>query len=193
MAVRDVDRVAKVLGARADLRLSWNGEGLDRLLDADHARLVEVVASLLRRNGWEVAIEVTFWIRGERGSIDVLGWHTGARSVLVVEVKSVVPDHQAMLSALDRKTRLAIEIGRERGWKPIAAARLLAIRDTRTSRRRVDQLRETYAVAFSHRTLAVRQWIVDPDPTRPLSGLMFVSDVQGMSTRHRVARRPPAG
>jgi hypothetical protein len=30
---------------------------------------------MLRSDGWDVAVEVTFWIRGERGSIDVLGWH----------------------------------------------------------------------------------------------------------------------
>jgi transcriptional regulator with XRE-family HTH domain len=70
-----LDKVSQALGARLDLRLSWNGEALDRLLDGDHARLVETTAASLRRAGWEVAAEVTFWIRGERGSVDVLAWH----------------------------------------------------------------------------------------------------------------------
>ena len=72
--IGDLERVAEPLGARVDLRLGWNGEALDRLLDGDHARLVELVAAMLRANGWEVAIEVTFWIRGERGSVDILAF-----------------------------------------------------------------------------------------------------------------------
>jgi transcriptional regulator with XRE-family HTH domain len=130
MPVRDLDSVAQVLGARTDLRLSWNGEALDRLLDGEHAGVVETVARMLRSDGWDVAVEVTFWIRGERGSIDVLGWHPRERIVLVVEVKSVVPDQQAMLAALDRKLRLGLEIGGERGLDGVAAARLLVIKES---------------------------------------------------------------
>jgi len=110
MPSRDLDEVAKALGATTDLRLNWNGEALDRLLDGAHARIVEVVAAQLRTLGWEVVLEATFFIRGERGSIDVLAWHAGSRVVLVIEVKSVVPDIQAMLTSLDRKARLAREI-----------------------------------------------------------------------------------
>jgi transcriptional regulator with XRE-family HTH domain len=39
-----LDAVAKALSARLDVLLSWNGEGLDRLLDADHTAIVELVA-----------------------------------------------------------------------------------------------------------------------------------------------------
>lgn len=79
MPVRDLERVAQAVGARTDLRLSWNGEALDRLLDADHARLVEAISETLGANGWVVTLEATFWIRGERGSIDVLAWHEQTR------------------------------------------------------------------------------------------------------------------
>jgi hypothetical protein len=42
----------------------------------------------------------------------------------------VVPDQQAMLAALDRKLRLGLEIGRERGLDGVAAARLLVIKES---------------------------------------------------------------
>jgi transcriptional regulator with XRE-family HTH domain len=58
-------RASAALGAVVDLRLRWNAEQLDRLLDDAHARLVDVVAQL-RRCGWEVAVEVSFSIWGER-------------------------------------------------------------------------------------------------------------------------------
>src|SRR5687767_8239026 len=97
-----LERVAQTLGARMVVRLDWNGEGLDRLLDADHAALVERSAAMFRAAGWDVAAEVTFWIRGERGSVDLLAWHVATSALVVVEVKSVVPDVQATFMAFDR-------------------------------------------------------------------------------------------
>jgi transcriptional regulator with XRE-family HTH domain len=184
-----VDRIAGTLGAKSDLRLNWNGEALDRLIDADHARLVEIVAGFLRRAGWEVAAEVTFWIRGERGSVDLLAWHPGLRIVLVVEIKTVVPDQQAMLAAHDRKVRLGLEIARSRGWNGVAVGKLLVIRESRTSRRRVETHATTYATEYPDRAIAIRRWLENPDPSKLLRGLWFLSDDRGTSTRHRVRRR----
>jgi len=188
MPVRDLEKVAQALGARLNLWLDWNGEALDRLLDADHARLAELVATMLRVAGWEVILEATFWIRGERGSVDVLAWHPGSRIVLLVEIKSVVPDQQAMLAAFDRKSRLGFEIARERGWQPVAVGRLLVIGDSRTSRRRVARHPETYQTTFPHRAVEVRRWLARPVAESPLHGLLFLSSGQGMNTRHRVRR-----
>ena len=61
-------------------------------------------------------------------------------SLLVIEVKSVVPDLQAMLVTLDRKGRLAREIARDRGWQARTITRLLILPDDRTARRRVEEL-----------------------------------------------------
>ena len=52
---------------------------------------------------------------GERGSIDILAWHPLTRVLLVIEIKSVVPDIQATLAGLDRKVRPRSAIGEERG------------------------------------------------------------------------------
>jgi transcriptional regulator with XRE-family HTH domain len=105
--LRILRAVAAALGATLELKLRWHGEGLDRLLDEAHARLVDATVVLLREAGWDVAVEISFSIWGERGSIDVLAWHKATGSLLVIEVKSVVPDSQATLHGLDRKARLA--------------------------------------------------------------------------------------
>lgn len=113
VTVATLEKVGAPLGARVVCRLSWNGEGLDRLLDTAHAAIVEQVVRLLGGAGWLVATEVSFNHFGERGSIDVLAFHPASRLLLVVEVKSVVPDVQATLVTLDRKERLAPQIARE--------------------------------------------------------------------------------
>jgi transcriptional regulator with XRE-family HTH domain len=183
-----LDAVARALGARLSVALTWNGEGLDRLLDADHAALVDVVASTLRSLEWNVAVEVSFNIRGERGSIDVLAFHPATGIVLIVEVKSVVPDIQATVFTLDRKTRLGLEIAAERGWRGRAVGRILVVADGRTTRRRVARHAATFEAAFPARTSAVKRWLRRPDASA-FSGLWFLANDRGMSARQRVSRR----
>lgn len=140
---------------------------------------------ILASAGWEVATEVSFNIRGERGSIDILAYHPATGTLLVIEVKSVIPDMQAMLFGLDRKGRLAPEIAADRGWRVKTVSRLLVVPDDRTARRRVDAFRTTFATALPARTVAVRQWIHHPAGTT--SGVMFLSDERHASDRQRIS------
>ena len=186
-------RATSALGAEIDLLLRWRGERLDRLVDEHHAALVEVVVRILREGGWQVATEVSFSIWGERGSIDVLAFHPLQRVLLVVEVKSVVPDSQETLHRLDQKTRLGPVIGRDREWDATNVSRLLAIGESSTSRRRIARLAGTYDVAFPDRGRGVRRWLREPRDR--MSGLLFLSDDshdgrnQRSTARERV-RRP---
>jgi transcriptional regulator with XRE-family HTH domain len=187
LTVRALSRIAEGLGARVEVRLLWQAEGLDRLLDARHAALVDQVIELLSGLGWTCAAEVSFSIRGERGSIDVLAFHPASGSLLVVEVKSVVPDLQAMLVALDRKGRLAREIARERGWVAVSATRLLVLPDDRTARRRVDALATTFQAALPARTVEVRRWLKSPAGT--CHGVLFLAPQPAPVS----VKRPPQG
>ena len=180
--------VPAAVGARVDVRLLWQGEGLDRLLDAGHAELVDRMIALLTANDWLVATEVSFNIRGERGSIDVLALPSASRSLLVIEVKSVVPDLQEMLHGIDRKGRLAAGIARERAWQAATVTRLLAA-DDRTARRRVERHAATYQTALPARTTDILRWIRRPEGTR--HGVLFLSDAHHASVRHRVPRPTP--
>lgn len=155
-------RVAEGLGAALDVYIRWQGESLDRLLDAAHAGLVESIVKLLHRCGWETVVEASFSIEGERGSIDVFAFHPPTATALVVEVKSVVPDSQATIRSTDRKVRLARTVARARGWQPTNVARLLVIGDSSAARDRVAALGATYQVAFPMRGRAVQAWLANP-------------------------------
>jgi transcriptional regulator with XRE-family HTH domain len=186
VTIRLLDRVAAVLGARLVVTVLWQGEALDRLLDSGHARLVDWTIRWLTSKGWEAVPEVTFQIRGERSAVDVLARHrTGA--VLTVEVKSVVPDAQAMFATLDRKARLAREIALQRGWLDVTStSRLLVLPADRTSRRRVMALDAMFRAALPQRSIDLRRWV--RQPTGTISGVLFVSDVPDTGPRQRVAR-----
>lgn len=193
LTVRRLEALGEELGARVVVRLEWNGEDADRLLDGAHAALVDAVAAALVEHGWEVVPEATFAIYGERGSIDILAWHEASATLLVVEVKSVVPDMQSMLGSLDRKMRLADSIARSRGWRPGRIGCLLAIQDGTTARRRVEQHAATFDARFPDRAIEVRQFIRDPGAARrALRGLWFVP-ISTEATRGRRVRKPKAG
>ncbi|MEO5919286.1 MAG: hypothetical protein ABIQ17_06970, partial [Candidatus Limnocylindrales bacterium] len=166
MPIWKLERVAAALGARVSVRLEFNGDALDRLLDADHARLTERLIGVLRGNGWECSSEVTFAVYGERGSVDVLARHPPTGIILVIEVKTVVPDLQATLSTLDRKVRLSAGIAGRLGWNATVTGRLLVIADTRTSRRRVAGYAETLGAVLPDRSASVRKYLRAPDPVR---------------------------
>jgi hypothetical protein len=169
--------------------LTWQGEALDRLLDADHAALVDVVAATLRRLDWQVAVEVSFNIRGEWGSIDVFAFHPATGVILVVEVKSVVPDLQATIFTLDRKTRLALEIAAEHGWLGRSVGRILVVADGRTARRRVASHAATFDAAFPARAAEVKRWLRAPSAERGFSGLWFLAHDRDTGARQRMAAR----
>ena len=187
------ERAASALGANADLALRWEGAGLDWLQDEAHAAAVEALVRRLRAAGWEAAIEASFSVYGERGSIDVLGWHPPSRALLVVEVKSVVGDLQATLHGLDRKARLAPGVARERGWAARSTARLLVLPDTRTNRRRLAEHAATVDAALPDDGRRVTRWLAEPDGG-PVAHRWFLPDgraADGNGTwRRRVRVRP---
>lgn len=187
LPVRTLNRIAEALGARTSVRLLWQGEALDRLLDAAHAGLVDRVITILVEHGWEVVPEATFNHFGERGSIDILAWHPSTGALLIVEVKSVVPDMQALLAGVDRKQRIGRILGLELGWRVSTVSRLIVLPDDRTARRRVASHAATFDRTYPARTRAVRRWVAAPSGV--LAGILFLPSSQGTTARHRVGGR----
>ena len=173
--------IVSALGGYLSVRILYQGEGLDRLRDRRHAGLVESVVRRLIDEGWEVATEVSFNVFGERGVIDILAYHRATGTLLVVEVKTVVPDIGGSLATLDRKVRLAPQIAHERGWPVRHVARLLVLPEASTARRRIDSHTATFTNAFPVRGTEVNRWL--RAPTGPMSGLIFLSTARGGSTR----------
>lgn len=184
-----IERIGRALEARVIVRVDWRGEAIDRLLDSAHAALVDDTVRRLGRAGWIVETEVSFEIRGERGSIDVLAWHPVERVLLVVEVKSAFGDLQATLMVLDRKVRLAPVVARRFGWEVISVGRLLVVGEGRTARRVVDAHAALFRTAFPLRGRAAARWLAAPTRAR-FSGLLFSSPARRvrLTGRQRVRR-----
>jgi transcriptional regulator with XRE-family HTH domain len=148
-----VDRISlpavrRVAGA-LDLRLGWDagfrGSELARLRDADHARTGELLVRRLERLGWCVNAEVSFNSYGERGRIDILAYHPATRTLLVLEIKTVIVEVQAILGGLSVKQRVAPAVARSLGWRPAAVVPALVVTETTTNRRRLAEHERLFA------------------------------------------------
>jgi transcriptional regulator with XRE-family HTH domain len=194
MPVAKLRRIAAALDAELPIGFRWRGGDLDRLMDEGHASLVGMIAATLRALGWEVRIEVSYSVYGERGSIDVLAWHPTTRVLLVVEVKTELVAIEETLRKHDQKTRLAPRIATEQsGWKAIGTARLLVLPSLSTARRRVERHASVMDVAYPLRGMSLRRWM--GTPTGAAAGVLF-ADLAGVPgggrssiSRKRVRRR----
>jgi transcriptional regulator with XRE-family HTH domain len=187
--VERLTRVAAAVGGYLSVRILYQGEALDRLRDRRHAALVDLMVARLRRDGWEVATEVSFNVFGERGSIDILAFEPSTGVLLVIEVKTVVPDVGGMLATLDRKVRLARDLAKERGWPARTVGRLLVLPAESTARRRIEQHHATFRNAFPSRNVEVNRWL--RAPAGSLSGLLFVSSARPADTSRAFDRHSP--
>jgi transcriptional regulator with XRE-family HTH domain len=165
VSLRILRRVAAVLDIRVDLTPRWRAGDLDRLLNAKHSELHELVARWFddQLPDWVLAPEVSFSIYGERGVIDILAWHEPTRSLLVIELKTAIADVNELLGTLDRKKRLAAQVARERGWDPLTVSAWLIVSDTRTNRRRLDAHMAAIRNALPAGTWAIRRWLRRPE------------------------------
>jgi transcriptional regulator with XRE-family HTH domain len=189
-----VRRIIAALDATLVVEVRWRAGALERLLDEDHATLVERVAELLRKNGWLVELEVTYSEYGERGSYDVLAFHPGSGIILVVEVKTDVASTEATFRKLDEKVRLATTVaGKRFGWSARSVAKVVVLPEASTLRRRVARHAALFARVPPDRGTRIRSWLARPSGR--LAAMWFLSPgrgttlIRGRGGRERV-RRP---
>jgi transcriptional regulator with XRE-family HTH domain len=193
--VEQIVAVALELAADVDIVLRWNGTELDRLVNAGHSAMHELVARVLTETGWEIVPECSFSIWGERGVIDVVAWHAATRTLLIVELKTEIADVQRLIGTVDRYRRLAPEIAKDRGWDPLAIGVWVAVADSRTNRRRLAAHTTVLRAAFPTDGRTVAGWL--RSPSGGLRALSFLTDVRvtnrtaARSSRRRV--RPASG
>lgn len=161
--LRVVDDLVQKLGGDLRVTVRWRGGDIDRLMDEGHAALMGRAASMLEGAGWSVRPEVTFANYADRGSIDLLAWHPGASTVLVVEVKTELTSIEETLRTHDMKTRNALKVARERaGWEGRVAARLLVLPDSSTTRRRANRHDLVFRRAYPITGVAAKAWLREP-------------------------------
>lgn len=165
-----IRRISAALEISLQIEPRWRGGESARLLDEDHAHLIGRCAAVLPTVLWAKELEYTFNVYGERGAVDIVAWHAGARALLIVEVKSSIVDLQDLLSTLDRKVRLVPAlVANQYGWRPATVSKLVFAPATTRNRRTIAEHDRVLHVAFPARGREARRWVSQPDG--PLSAL----------------------
>lgn len=197
LSLRAVRSVASALDIRVDVHGRWRAGDLDRLLNAGHSALHESVARAFRGlPGWVTAPEVSFAVFGERGVIDILGWHAGRRALLVIELKTDISDVNELLGTAGRKRRLAVEAAAGLGWvqaggrgsRPTVSLWVI-VTPERTNRRRLEAHAAMVRSALPGTGRTMRAWL--RDPLGPVAALSFWPSGHGGTGRpaRRAVRR----
>jgi transcriptional regulator with XRE-family HTH domain len=161
--VSTVRTVAETLGTHLELLVRSASADVERLLNARHAAMQEALIREFRSvGGWQPFPEVSFSYYGERGVIDVLAWHAGTRSLLVIELKTALVDIGDLLGTMDRRSRLAWRIATDRGWEPTGVSGWVAMADSRTNRRHVAAHATTLRAKFPTDGRGVAGWLRRP-------------------------------
>jgi len=195
MSVDAIRAIGAVLEVRLDLVPHWRGGDLDRLMNARHSALHESVAGWFAAQcpDWIPVPEVSFSIYGERGIVDVLAWHAATRTLLVIELKTELVDVQEMLGTLDRKRRLARQIGLERDWAPRNVGVWLVMAASDMNRRRAAGHELTLRAALPQDGRAIRAWL--RRPVGPIAAFSFFANarpgngIRQLGGARRVRRR----
>jgi transcriptional regulator with XRE-family HTH domain len=194
--------LAGVLEIRLELVASWRGADGARIVNERHSRMHELVAARLAATpGWESATEVTFSEFGERGTMGILAWHAASRTLLVIELKTELPDPAGLVAQVDRYRRLARQIGRARGRDPRVVATWVLVAESDLNRDQLARHRVILRNAFPLDDRFLRRWLRDPAWRREarggvvgrrggtagsISGLSFLANVTGGSTTGRL-------
>lgn len=165
LSVAMLRRVARVLEARLDLRLWTRAGDVERLASSNHSALVESLIASLQGAGWAARPEVSFSLDGERGLVDLVGWHPQTRTLLLIEVKSEVVDVGELVGTFDRKRRLAPRIARLLEVEPAAHAAALIVADTKTNHRRVQGHAATFRATLPDGGQRFRAFVRKPNGT----------------------------
>jgi transcriptional regulator with XRE-family HTH domain len=169
--------IAAAHGVDIDVLVRWRGGDLGRLVNARHAALHEVIAERFAAlPSWTFEPEVSFASFGERGVIDGLAWHPATGSLLVVELKTEIVDVNDLMASMDRRLRLAAEIGATRSWHARSVSCWVAIADSRTNRRTVARHARVLRAKFPDDGRSVGGWL--RAPAAPIRALGFVPIAQ---------------
>ncbi len=161
LSVRTTRSIAAAVGLDLRWDIGWQRQEIDRLLDADHSALAALWTRRLEGWGWIVRNEVSFSRYGDRGRIDLLAYHPGERVLLVVEIKTVIVDAQALLGSVDIKVRVAPFAAAELGWRPRLTVPALIVREGSTARRHIEALAPLFT-RYSLRGQATGAWLRNP-------------------------------
>jgi transcriptional regulator with XRE-family HTH domain len=155
-----VDRVSRALGLEAELILRPPVVvGTYKQRDLVHARCSGYVERRLRSAGWQTAREVELVLGRSHGWIDIIAFHPGTGTLLVIEIKTRLDDLGSVERQLAWYGRSAGDAARRLGWRPQCVVSWLLVLASEEVERVVHDNRDLLSRAFPWRARAMMEWL----------------------------------
>jgi transcriptional regulator with XRE-family HTH domain len=165
VTVPAIERMFQALGIQSELRAELpivSGERLQS--DAVHAWACGYIGRRLTGLGWDVRHEIEVGSGRFRGWIDVLGYRSADRSLLINECKTDIVDIGAIQRATSWYERGAWSAARRFGWRPAQSVTALLLLDSAQVEARLRTNRLLLAASFPGRVGQIGPWIEQPGP-----------------------------
>jgi transcriptional regulator with XRE-family HTH domain len=172
-----VSRIADALAMEIDFVIRppivVRGHGLR---DAVHARCSGYTDRRFRDAGFETAREVEIVHARSHGWIDLLAFDPGSRTLVIVEIKTILDD----LGALERQVgwyeRSAFDAARRLGWQPARTITWLVMLASAEAEAVLRSNRVIFAQAFPIRARAAMVWMADRAKPPPWGRVLALID-----------------
>lgn len=174
-----LDRVMVQLGLRVTLEVDGIHVAERReQRDAVHAAIVAVLARRLRRAGWEVATEVATGGTAPTGWIDLIAFRASDAALLVIEVKTAIPDVGALQRQVGFYEREAPWAARRMGWLPETSAVAVVCLDSAQVRDTLERNRSHLVAEFPVTPDRLVAWVRGPGTPAPAGKAMLTMDMR---------------
>jgi transcriptional regulator with XRE-family HTH domain len=158
-----IDRLFVALGIRY-----WLAADVPRVTrpqsDQVHARCSAYSTRRLVSDGWLVKREVEIGTDRSRGWIDILAFHPGSGVLLVIEIKTELPDLGAVERSMNWYEREAVRAARRFGWRPSWVGSALLLLHSRANDERVMSARSVIQIGFPGRARELQGVVRGEEP-----------------------------
>ena len=173
-SIRLVDRIGEALGIRFTMTASpVILVAATGVRDGVHARCSAYVARRLESAGWLVRREVEVSDGRLRGWIDLLAFHPGSGTLLIVEIKTSIDDIGRLERQIGWYTRAAATMIAG-DWRPVRTAALVLALATAEVDEAIAQHRAVLDRALPARATAIRDVIAGVQPETDLRGIALI-------------------
>ena len=139
-----------------------------------HGRCSAYVGRRLGRQGWSVRREVEITHGRWHGWIDILAFHPGSRTLVIIEIKTQIEDLGAVERQLGWYERAALDVAAAIGWRPTAVVSWLLLLQSDEVEAALRRERDLLRVGFAHRARQMREVLAGAPPLAKGRGLALI-------------------
>jgi transcriptional regulator with XRE-family HTH domain len=139
-----------------------------------HGRCSAYTGRRLGRHGWSIRREVEVFHGRSHGWIDLLAFHPGSATLVIIEIKTRLDDLGAIERQLGWYERAARDVAARMGWRPMTVVSWLLLLDSEEVELSLRRERDLLRAAFPERASQMRAVLDGERPSGNGRGIALI-------------------